>query len=187
MKIKNHTLGYLAKLRSTTLFFLVLMMLQFVVLSFAFAEDGVDANENTEKSDPTEAAEPKAEAEVEKKEKKDSKYVFQKGVIASFGDYSGSAAVNATTSDKVSGEKLSPISGSVHRKGDYCIAVVSNISKDSSYSVSFKVVGTDKRGQNVLSRSYSASLKPGGSTEKEVSCDKEWSMQVVLTSGRKSG
>ena len=108
------------------------------------------------------------------------------GVIASQGSFPKNKSVNVA-GDSAPGDAPSPVMARVVRKSaEQCEAVLTNSSKESGYSVSFEVVGTDGRGNVSLRRSFSASIAPGASTSRSVACRKDLNLEVVLKSGKKS-
>ena len=107
------------------------------------------------------------------------------GVIASFGSYGTNANIDAETTS-APGDEKSAISGSVSRTNrEECKAVVTNNSADNSYSVGFAVVGKTSTGSQALYRTYSETLKPKASVTRELPCEEDLTMQVVLRSARK--
>jgi len=115
------------------------------------------------------------------------KETIQPGVIASFGKIKRAGSVGVSSTGEAGGGANSPISASIRptSKGS-CEAVVSNTSPVNSYSIRFSISGQTSTGSSVGKRSFSARLKPGGSTTKTVSCPKGAGMKVVLKSGKKT-
>ena len=108
------------------------------------------------------------------------------GVVASYGNFPKTGAIDVTQTDAAPGDATSPVTGSISRKGtDQCVAVLKNGSKDNGYSVSFEVIGADANGNASFKRNFSASLSPGASTTRSFSCRKDLYFAVVLKSGRK--
>ncbi len=114
--------------------------------------------------------------------------VIRPGVIASSGRHKGAYATDATSSTEAGGDTPLAVTGSIRRLNRAeCSVVLSNSSKEESFSVSYAVEGVDPRGNKVLRRTYSATLKPGATKTNTLKCAPDLAMQVVLTSGKKVG
>jgi hypothetical protein len=108
------------------------------------------------------------------------------GIIAGSTRVRDSRAFNVETGAAAPGDETSVIYASVSYVGnDRCEAKVTNNSPENAYSVSFRVIGQDRRGSEALRKSYSASLKPKESVTRSLRCKKEYSMAVVLKSAKK--
>lgn len=108
------------------------------------------------------------------------------GVIANSGSVPTGSAVDVNTQGATPGDEASVIQGSVSQASrGKCSATVTNGSEENTYSVRYRVVGTDERGNSALKKSFSAVLKPSQSQTREVSCKPEYRMQIVLLSATK--
>lgn len=120
--------------------------------------------------------------------KKDNKEVVKTGTIASssrLGAKSKGAVETEVSDGSIPGDKPNVIQASVSTRGKgYCDVKVLNVSEENSYSVSFNVIGRDKKGAKVINQSFSASLSPKGQTVKQVEC-RDYSMEVLLRSAKK--
>jgi len=139
-----------------------------------------------ETQEAQEAAKGEAPKVGAKEEEPENKEVIQPGVIASFGKIKGSGSVGVSSTGEAGGGANSPIAASIRpsTKGS-CEAVVRNTSATNSYSIRFSISGQTSTGGSVGRRSFSARLKPGGSTTKTVRCPQGAGMKVVLKSGKK--
>ncbi len=107
------------------------------------------------------------------------------GVVASFGSYKNTANVDSASTPSP-GEESSAITGSVSRvSSGRCQAKINNNSAQNSYAVSFAVVAQTASGGTGNSRSFSATVKPKQSVSRDVPCDADKNLQVVLKSARK--
>lgn len=147
--------------------FLTFFALLFLSLSPAFAEKKKDGEKKEEKEKPKEKIIP--------------------GIIASYGQMKGSAAVG-TSSTGVEGEKAkSPISARISQGEDgVCQITVRNTSEKKSYSVRIKAVSTDEEGSSLGKKSFSSKLKPSASVDKKIKCSKSGGVQVSLKSGKEA-
>ena len=162
------------KARITLLFF----FLSFVFVAQAFAQA---------KEPPAEGA-PAAKTPAAEEEEDDEAKVLQRGVVASFGSHKGAASINANTATEAAGDNMeeSPVRGSVRRVGSgRCEATLTSSAEKAVYSVSFAVVGTTQSGTRALRRTYSATIRPGKSTTKTLSCRKGLNMALLINSGRR--
>jgi hypothetical protein len=110
--------------------------------------------------------------------------VTKTGVIASVGTYGMNASVDSQSASSTQGEEDSVISGSIKpAKPGKCMAVISNSSECSSYSVSFSVKKSKKSNGNIQHvTSSSASVPMKGSKEVMFSCDlDEYNYAIELT------
>lgn len=110
---------------------------------------------------------------------------IQTGVIASFGRHSKTSSVDVGSTGEYGGAGNMPISASVSRDGNSCTVTVVNTSKENSYSVRYSVIGTSKSGQRLFKRSFTSSLRPEASIERNVSCTNDSNVSVELNSGNK--
>jgi hypothetical protein len=131
----------------------------------------------------------KAAPEVKKEEKKEVKEIIKTGQIAGEGIVNPTGTFNVDTDGSTPGDQASAIGASVSRMGkDKCDAVVSNMSKDNSYSVSFKVIGKNNlSGQKQSEKYFSATLRPQQKVTRAVSCADNSNMYVELVSAKKLG
>lgn len=168
-----------------------IFMLAFAVASFStpllpancFAEGEQGAA--TASGENTAPAKSSSDAASKKEEKKE---LVKTGVIASSSTIPDRGAVDVETSGSSPGDETSVVTGSISRTGrTECTAKIIN-NGEKSYSVSFAVEGTNKRGAKVLSRYFSATVKPKGTVEKVVTgCAEDLNMGVNLKSARASG
>ena len=124
--------------------------------------------------------------EAKKAKEEEPEPVAKSGeIIASSGSTGRFAAIGVGTIGAAPGDDQSVIGASVSRgKGDSCVAKIINSGK-KSYSVSFAVVGKTQSGGNAFRRSFSATVKPGGSVERSVSgCSEDVNVGVVLNSAK---
>jgi len=131
---------------------------------------------------PPPAADP-SKAVPEKKEEKPE--TIKTGVIASSTKTGSFAAIDVETSGAAPGDEASVISASVLRpKRDVCIAKVMN-NGTKPYSVNFAVEGVNQRGAKTLNTSYSATIPPKGSIERQIPrCDSDLNIGINLRSAK---
>jgi hypothetical protein len=127
--------------------------------------------------------------EVKKEEKKEVKEIIKTGQIAGEGIVNPTGTFNVDTDGSSPGDQASAIGASVSRMGrDKCEAVVTNMSKDNSYSVNFKVIGKNNlSGQKQSDKFFTATLKPQQKVTRAVTCADNSNMYVELLSARKVG
>lgn len=126
-------------------------------------------------------------AKEKEEEENDDPDELQAGVVASFGKFSKTAAISTSGDTEVSGG-ASVISGSVTRKGKKdCVAKLISNTKDSSYSVRYRVRGFSMDGKMKMDKSYTATVRPGETVTRTLRCKPKLNMQVVISSGRKLG
>lgn len=130
---------------------------------------------------PTESSGEKVEAK-----EKENTDVIRTGVIANSGEYASGNAVNVDTQGAAPGDESSTIQGSVSQVGrGLCKATVTNSSEENTYHVRFRVVGTSENGVAAVKKTFSATLKPSETENRELKCKDNYRMQVVLLSARK--
>lgn len=146
-----------------------------MVLGFATAALAEDA-------EPPPTADP-AKAVPAKKEEKPE--VIKTGVIASSTKTGAFAAVDVETSGAAPGDEQSVIAASIIRKNrDECVARLIN-NGGKSYSVSFNVEGVNARGAKTLNKSYSATIAPKATIERQIGrCDEDLNLAVNLRSAK---
>jgi len=157
-----------------------------IILSLVFTPALVLAQSKT----PEAAATPAASAEGEPAAAGTPKPLqkLTPGVVASFGRYTNRGkALDQGLDDSVPGQKdPSPVTGSVKHIGpDRCAAVLSNGSKDATFSVSFELNQSTKETINSPKKKlFSAVLAPGKSVEREFRCEPADILQMNLKSGK---
>ncbi len=126
---------------------------------------------------------------TEKKEaaaKEESTDVIRTGTIASSGEYASGNAVDVDTQGSAPGDEPSTIQGSVSQIGrGKCRASITNSSEENTYSVRFRVIGTNERGAVAIKKTFSATLKPSQTQNRKLACKDNLRMQVVLLSANK--
>ena len=137
---------------------------------------------------PSSSGQAASDSSAAASKKEEKKEVVKTGVIASSSTVPDRGAVDVETSGSSPGDDTSVVTGSISRTGrTECTAKIIN-NGEKSYSVSFAVEGTNKRGAKVLSRYFSATVKPKGSVEKVVSsCPEDLNVGVNLKSARALG
>ena len=140
--------------------FIISLMLLFVFASTGLAED--------------------------KDKKKDEKMKLRPGVIASTGKASKTASVDSAFNTSIEKKSKPPIGARVKRvRSGRCEAVLNNNSKESTFSVRYKVEGSRSSGASAFKKHFSARIKAGETVTKSFSCPDDVSgMQVVLKSGK---
>ena len=120
-------------------------------------------------------------------EKPKEQTTLKSGVIASFGEFQGTAKVDANTSLEGIGEEVSPIQASVQRVGGTnCKAVLVNTSKKDTWSVRYRVIGM-RGSQKVINKSFSSRFRPGEEKVHEnIRCDRDVNMAVEIRGGKKA-
>jgi hypothetical protein len=101
------------------------------------------------------------------------------GILASIGQYPTTRDV-AVTSDVVS-----PIVGGITKSDRRCSATVSNTSSTHAYVVRFVVSGRKKDDREVLRRSYRENLGAGQAVTKELNCEEDLNLALLLMSGER--
>lgn len=126
-----------------------------------------------------------AQSSGAKEEKKEEKEKVRLGIIASQGKFADNTNIETDSVGAVPGDEVGMITGAIARKSkSECIARLQNAGK-KGYSVSFEVIGTDKSGNKVLSRSFSGTVRAGGSFERNVSgCRDGLNLAVNLRSAK---
>ena len=122
------------------------------------------------------------------KGKEEKKEVVKTGLIAGTikTKNSRNIAFDNQANDAAPGDDASVIGGSVSRAGKtQCVAHVTNSSPKNSYSVSFVVEGADKDGATAISKSFSATIPPQGTVERNMDCQPGLNMTVRLRSAKK--
>lgn len=107
------------------------------------------------------------------------------GTIASSGRFGTTGGVDVDSSGASPGDEVSVVSASIVRKSkNECVAKLNNNGK-KTYSVSFTVIGEDRRGNKVISRTFSGSVAPKGTLERQVnSCREDLNLSVQLNSAK---
>ncbi len=170
-----HMVGFANSNKLKTFHALSLLLLLFAFVSPVAAqvkqESGADAP---------------AEKQEEAKKEKENTDVIRTGVIANSGEYASGNAVNVDTQGAAPGDESSTIQGSVSQVGrGMCKATVTNSSEENTYHVRFRVVGTSENGVAAVKKTFSATLKPSETENRELKCKDNYRMQVVLLSARK--
>lgn len=159
----------------------LLASLTLLFIPSGFAQDasgGVAAGTSTSVSSE-EVVRTKSDKKVEK---------VKVGTIANSGTSVASGAVDVQTSGASPGDTPSPITGSISvQDRRRCLASVQNNSKENTYSVRFKVQGSNERGTRTVNKSFTARLAPGASTSRTFTCNADDQMSVVLSSATKVG
>jgi len=109
------------------------------------------------------------------------------GVVASYGKFTMRGKALSQGLDDAAGEKdPSPVTGSVKHIGpNRCAAVLSNGSKEATFSVSFELSQSTKETIKSPKKKYfSAVLGPNKSVEREFRCDAADILQMSLKSGK---
>ncbi len=144
------------------------ILLNFLLVSNSFSEEPTHLNAKNSKHEPKEKV--------------------HKGVISSSGHYVSNTKVDSYSTE-MTGESKSVITGSVSHSGkNECVAKVFNSSPKNKYSVSFKVIGKDKRGVKALSRGFSAVIKPGSNVSRSIkNCKKSLNLSLSVVSAKSLG
>ncbi|GEM_PF-4601397 len=167
-----------------------------LALPLAYLAGAFDLSTALAQTEPPAAVAPAPNGEVpvqtlgekgEKAEEEKGPEKISAGVIASYGNFSKTAAVNSVNQAEVPGDKASVVGGSVSRKGDSCVVTVTNQSEKDAYSISYEVVGY-RGSSKAFSKYFTARLEPKGSSQKSIaSCGKDINVQVLVKSGRRLG
>lgn len=122
---------------------------------------------------------------TEPKKKEEKKEKIRLGVIAAQGKFQRNTDIDVDSVGSAPGDEEGKITGSVFRKGrNECVARLMN-SGEKAYSVSFDIIGTDERGNKVLTRNFSGTVKPKQFFERSVSnCAQGMNLALNLRSAK---
>ncbi|MCB0323015.1 MAG: hypothetical protein KDD69_05555 [Bdellovibrionales bacterium] len=148
----------------------------------AAAQDAADTASNSTGSNSTGAADSKGTAAATE----EAADPIKTGVIANSGSFPTNGAIDVETSGAAPGDEQSTITASINSTDrTTCVATLNNASEKNSYSVRARIIGRNESGAKVLTKSFTAMLKPKGSASRSVSCRPEYRMQVELVSADK--